>query len=65
MLWKDLGKKFFIIYFIGLLIIILLPVLRYNPFSYIGVFLIAFSVSFFFIFFRAKEKPPELMTGDR
>jgi len=63
--WKEMGKKFLLIFGIGLLIVMLLPQARIMPVSYFAVFLVAFSVSFFLIFFRVKEKPPELECGDR
>jgi L-asparagine transporter-like permease len=61
---KDLRNKFILVFLIGLLIIMLLPNMRMNPLSYIVLFFLSFSISFFFIFFRAKEKPEELMKGD-
>lgn len=64
-LWDEMGRKFIIMYAIALVIVVALPFTRSNALAYFVAFLVTFSIAFFLIFFRAKEKPPELTYGDR
>lgn len=64
-LWIEIGKKFTVIYAISLLIIVLIPFTRSNGFMYLMAFLLSFGVAIFIMFYKAKEKPPELTHWDR
>jgi hypothetical protein len=62
-LWDGIKKPFLLMFFIGLLFVVILPWTRYNPMFYLIVFFITFGISFF-IFMRSKEIPPEFK-GDK
>lgn len=64
-LWEEMGRKFVIMYAVSLVIVVALPFTRGSALAYFVAFLITFSIAFFLVFFRVKEKPPELMVGDR
>lgn len=60
--WRDMGKRFLLILGAGLLIIVLMPITRYNPLYYLIVFLVAFAISWVWMF-RRKEIRDEFL-GD-
>lgn len=54
--WNDVVKRTILFFIIGVLIVIIFQSLRYNPLSYIILFVICFGINFFLIFFKREIK---------
>ena len=61
-LWKDLGKRFLLMFGAGLLIVVIMPITRLMPLAYLLVFFITFGISWVWLF-RRKEIRDEFL-GD-
>ena len=62
-LWKDLGKRFLLMFGAGLLLVVVMPVTRLNPLAYLVAFLIAFAIAWVWMF-RRKEVRKEFEGDD-
>jgi hypothetical protein len=54
--WDDILRRTILFFFVGSLIIIVFPVLRYNPLSYIILFVVCFGINFFYCIMKREIK---------